>query len=297
MTTVAVPYFFLYGEAPKADSGRFLHLEALDDRSRPSEWTIRPHAHTNLNHLFFITQGAGQVRTEAEAQPFAAPAVFIIPAGVIHAFAFEAESAGSVLTISGAYLTDVVGRDPALRAVFARPAVLDARPEADEVAHGLRRLERELTWAAPAHEAAVESCLLSLLVAGLRLMARSSPSTQLVAGRQAELTARFRGVIEQRYREHPPLETYAQALGVSVSQLRNACLKAAGAPPLRLIHERLMLEARRLLIYTSLTVAEVAYSLGYDDPAHFSRGFAQHAGCSPRAFRRREADRLRDQSA
>jgi AraC family transcriptional activator of pobA len=288
VSTAAVPNFFLYGEAPRADSARFLHLEALDDRSRPSEWTIRPHAHTGLNHLFFITQGSGEVRIEGQHLPFAAPAVFVIPAGVIHAFAFEAESAGSVLTISGPYLAEVAGRDPALATVFARPAVLDARAEADAVAHGLQQLGRELTWAAPAHEAAVESCLLGLLVASLRLIARSAPQDRPSPGRQAELTARFRGLIEQRYREHPPLEAYARDLGVSVSQLRNACLKSAGAPPLRLIHERLMLEARRLLIYTSLTVAQVAYSLGYDDPAHFSRGFTQHAGCSPRAFRRQE---------
>jgi len=288
VSTVAVPNFFLYGEAPRADSARFLHLEALDDRSRPSEWTIRPHAHSSLNHLFFITQGAGEVRIEAEALPFAAPAVFVIPAGVIHAFAFQAESAGSVLTISGAYLAEVAGRDPALTTVFAQPAVLDAGPEAEAVAHGLGQLGRELTWAAPAHEAAVESCLLGLLVASLRLIARSAPQPRASSGRPAELTARFRGLIEQRYREHPPLDVYARDLGVSVSQLRNACLKSAGAPPLRLVHERVMLEARRLLIYSSLTVAQVAYSLGYDDPAHFSRGFTQHAGCSPRAFRRRE---------
>ncbi len=287
MSTAAVPNFFLYGEAPRADSARFLHLEALDDRTRPSEWTIRPHAHTSLNHLFFITEGSGEVRVEGQALHFRAPAVFVIPAGVIHAFAFEAESAGSVLTISGPYLAELAGRDPLLASVFTQPAVLDATPEADAVAHGLRQLGRELTWAAPAHEAAVESCLLGLLVAGLRLIARTAPQTRPSPGRQAELTARFRGLIEQRYREHPPLETYAQDLGVSVSQLRNACLKATGAPPLRLIHERLMLEARRLLIYTSLTVAQVAYSLGYDDPAHFSRGFSQHAGCSPRAFRAR----------
>ena len=292
MSTAAVPNFFLYGEAPRADSARFLHLEALDDRSRPSEWTIRPHAHTSLNHLFFITQGSGEVRIEAKGVPFEAPAVFVIPAGVIHAFAFEAESAGSVLTISGSYLAEVAGRDPALSSVFARPAVLGAGEEVDAVAHGLRQLGRELTWSAPAHEAAVESCLLALLVASLRLLARSAPQDRPNPGRQAELTARFRGAIEQRYREHPPLEAYAHELGVSVTQLRNACLKSAGVPPLRLIHERLMLEARRLLIYTSLTVAEAAYSLGYDDPAHFSRGFSQHAGCSPRTFRRREADRL-----
>ncbi len=289
MTTAAVPNFFLYGEPPRALSARFLHLEALDDRSRPSEWTIRAHAHPNLNHVFLITAGVGEVRIENQPTPFIAPSVFLIPAGAIHAFAFEPETAGSVLTLSQPYWEEISQRDPALESVFARPAVLEASAEADAMSYSLTRLGQELTWTAPAHQAAVEAHLLALLVSSLRLLAHAGVEGRSALSRQAELTARFRSLVEQRYRDHAPLEAYATDLGVSVVQLRNACLKSTGAPPLRLIQERLMLEARRLLIYTSLTVAEVAYSLGYEDPAYFTRGFTQYEGCSPRAFRRREA--------
>jgi AraC family transcriptional activator of pobA len=53
----------------------------------------------------------------------------------------------------------------------------------------------------------------------------------------------------------------------------------------QLIQERLLIEAQRQLRYTSMTVAEVAYYLGFDDPAYFSRFFARGAGRSPRAFK------------
>ncbi len=46
-----------------------------------------------------------------------------------------------------------------------------------------------------------------------------------------------------------------------------------------------MLEARRSLAYTRMTVSEVAYSLGFTDPAHFSRLFRKNMGLSPNAFR------------
>ena len=46
-----------------------------------------------------------------------------------------------------------------------------------------------------------------------------------------------------------------------------------------------MLEARRALLYSNLSVAEIGYALGFADPGHFSRFFTRHAGQSPRAFR------------
>ncbi len=45
------------------------------------------------------------------------------------------------------------------------------------------------------------------------------------------------------------------------------------------------LEAKRALLYSNMTIAEVAYHLGFEDPAYFSRFFAKVVGRSPRAFR------------
>ena len=56
-------------------------------------------------------------------------------------------------------------------------------------------------------------------------------------------------------------------------------------PALRLIEARLMREARRNLAYTHLGVATIAYTLGYADPAYFTRAFTRDAGLSPRSFR------------
>ena len=54
---------------------------------------------------------------------------------------------------------------------------------------------------------------------------------------------------------------------------------------LDIVHERLMLEARRLLAYTSMPVAQVAEQLGYADPAYFSKFFARAVGQTPTTYR------------
>jgi AraC family transcriptional activator of pobA len=58
---------------------------------------------------------------------------------------------------------------------------------------------------------------------------------------------------------------------------------------MRLILDRIFLEAERMLLYTNMTVIEAAHYLAFSDSAYFTRFFTKHAGCSPREFRRRAA--------
>ena len=95
----------------------------------------------------------------------------------------------------------------------------------------------------------------------------------------------FRGLIEQNFREHLPIEEYCRRLAVRPSRLAQASLAVAGRTPLALIHERLLIEAKRELMTTARSVSEIAYRLGYSDPAYFSRFFRQHVGVSPIKFR------------
>lgn len=279
-----IPNFFLFGEPLKTVEGKFLHLEDLDDRSRPNDWNIRAHAHADLNHVFHITSGAGVMHVEARTIAFAAPCLLLAPSGVVHGFVYEADTSGSVLTIADSYLRDLAGREPAFTSLFRAPCQLPLGATS-RIGGALASLSRELVWTAPGHAAAVEAHLLSVLVETLRLLVQARAASPTVQGAQAALVARFRELVEVHYRACLALRDYADRLGVTIGRLRNACLKVAATPPLRLVHERRLLEAKRALIYSNMTVAEVAYHLGFEDPAYFSRFFAKAAGCSPRAFR------------
>ncbi len=83
------------------------------------------------------------------------------------------------------------------------------------------------------------------------------------------------------------MQRYARALGVSLDQLNRGCRAATGRTPLQIVHDRLLAEAKRSLIYTSMSVQEVGFSLGFADPAYFTRFFAQREKCSPSQFRAR----------
>jgi AraC family transcriptional activator of pobA len=285
MSPAPIPQFFLYGEAPRIVGDRFLHLETLDERSRPANWNIRPHSHDRLNHLMHVREGGGRMFADARTTSFQAPCLLVLPSDVVHGFAFAPDTVGRVLTVSDRYLLDHMAARVDTGGLFAAPRALPLTADGafEEL---LARLAIELAWTAPGHSEAVEALLVLVLVEALRA-ARQAPAASSRRGAAAALVARFRGLVEAKHRSETRVEAYAAELGVSAKRLRNACARAAATTPLRIIQHRLLLEARRLLLYSNMTVSEVAYFLGFDDPAYFTRVFTKATGASPRAFRSR----------
>ena len=106
-----------------------------------------------------------------------------------------------------------------------------------------------------------------------------------VEDRYEQRHRRLCGLIEKHYREHLPHTEYASKLCTTTVGLNRACQAVTGKCLSELIQDRLVLEAQRCLIYSSATVAQIAYGLGFSDPAYFSRFFKRRVGSSPRAFR------------
>jgi AraC family transcriptional activator of pobA len=287
----AIPRFFLYGEPPRDADERFLHVETIADRSRLYEWRIRPHAHRDLHQILVIFTGGGQMQAETQTHSFQAPALLIVPAGVVHGFAFVPETEGFVVTLADTLLRDLSREEVAFKHLFQAPACacLVADPtHTQELADTVPKLRRELIWKAPASAAAAAGRLITVLVSAVRAL--HEPMALDSAARsngRATLVARFREKIETHLRMALSIAQYAKALSVTPARLRAACLEVTGKPPARVLEDRLLLEAKRNLTYTNMTVAETAYYLGFTDPAYFSRFFSKHAGESPASFRKR----------
>lgn len=262
----------------------FLHVERIATRSRIHDWTIRPHAHPDQHQLLLLTAGAADVRIEADVWRAAPLALVVVPAMAVHAFTFEPESDGFVVTAARDFLQRASSGDPDLAGILARGRCLTGPTLA---AHAPREcfeaLEREFVWSARARRTAILAHVQRLLVALSRLGgAGAKPANP---SRDVELVRRFREVVESCFRSAPGLEALAAELGVTPSRLNRACRAVASRSAMAILHERIMIEAKRGLIYTGMRVSEVARSVGFEDPAYFSRFFAARAGRSPREFR------------
>ncbi|MFA7587791.1 MAG: helix-turn-helix domain-containing protein [Novosphingobium sp.] len=283
--TSPIPSFYLYGEAQRTVEKDFVHVESLDDRSRPSEWTIQPHLHRDLHHLILICEGGGAMRADDVICRFTSPALLLVPSGMVHGFQWFAESRGWVISFADSYYATLVERDPDLAPLFRTAAaiVLD-NDDCLAIERHVSQLMLELGWIGPAQHSAVEAEILAIMVRSVRRakLARIEGDAQ---GRHAAIVAHLRARIDQRFRLRETVDVHARALGVSATALRLACARVGGVSPAAMLDQRAMLEARRLLLYTKLTINQVGYAIGIEDPAYFSRFFTRHAGQTPRSYR------------
>ncbi|MAT51769.1 MAG: hypothetical protein CMK32_11365 [Porticoccaceae bacterium] len=101
-----------------------------------------------------------------------------------------------------------------------------------------------------------------------------------------DLVYEFQMLVEKHYRDHISIDCYCKMLAVSRVKLIDACRYLLDKTPLEILHARLLVEAKRQLLTTTKRVSEVAYTLGFEDSAYFSRFFKNQTHESPRDFRR-----------
>ena len=283
-----IPAYCLYGEPLQAPDERLIHVETIASRSQRHEWNIRPHRHRDLYQVLVVHHGSVTARVDSSNTRLRAPAALVVPPGAVHSFVFEAGTVGIVISFAPGLVADLVAASPGFAEFLATArssTLLRAVVQQTDLAVLGDMLLREFARSAPGRHHALRGLLGALLANLWRLCAETTRSTNDHLGARQELVARFRKSIEEHLRLHRSVSVYASELGVSESRLRRACLTVTGQTAVAVIQTRMLVEAERLLRYTTMTIAQVAYHLGFEDPAYFSRFFTRHTGLSPRRFR------------
>lgn len=102
------------------------------------------------------------------------------------------------------------------------------------------------------------------------------------------LAFRFEQFVNQHFLTHKTVKAYADLLNVSPDYLSETIKVTTGKTAYRLITERILLEAKKLLAYSDLSIAQIADFLGYAEPTHFSRFFRRHLGLTPHTWRQQQ---------
>jgi AraC family transcriptional regulator, transcriptional activator of pobA len=283
-----IPQYFLYGETSQDVDERFLHVESIAERSRLHDWTIRPHAHRELHHLLLVQRGGGVYLAEGSRHEFAPVALISVPLSCVHGFEFKPRTDGWIVTASGALLRRIAREHQELGGVLDEPSVTPlSTAAAAQMSDLFESLAGEFRGHLPGRRIATESWLAAILVGALRRKLELAPDAIHTRSPDSQLAARYRTLIEANYRTPMSIADYARTLCVSTERLRLACVRSTGSAPLALLNARRLLEAKRSLLYTNMTVTLVAETCGFADPAYFSRFFARSTGASPRSYRLR----------
>lgn len=130
----------------------------------------------------------------------------------------------------------------------------------------------------------LQMMLKRILILCTRIYKKQNAHNELSSS-QNNLVREFNFLVEKHFKTKHSVVDYAELLYKSPKTFSNTFNKLGEKPPLQFIHERLMLEARRLIYYTNRDISEIAYELGFNDIQSFSRFFKKNEGVSPTDYR------------
>ena len=274
----SVQSYSLFGESTHLPD--VLHCETIADRSVLHDWELAPHRHARLHQLLLVQTGGGEVTLDGKSHALTQGSLVNVPPNHVHAFRFTKDTRGWVTTLADELMDELLVRVGTLRSELNQACVLSADAFITQTMNQI--------WL----EFSAQEKARALVLRGLSGVLLGWVARQLAMPAAAEnkhtdsaLVQRFKDLIEQHFTAHWSVGQYAKALAISPTHLSRLTRAANGTSALRMIEARLMREARRNLAYTNLSISTIAYTLGFSDPAYFSRVFTRDAGISPKAFR------------
>jgi AraC family transcriptional regulator, transcriptional activator of pobA len=279
-----VPKVRLYVERPEEDNW-FVHVGHVTDRGR---WRTEPHAHPAYGQVIFVRSGRGVMNLEGSSVPFEGPCALLLPTECVHGLDYEIDVDRWVVTIEEAYLTQVNAKLHEFIALWELPRVIPLSGTAEagmEFYSLVGNLKQEVESEAVGRVVGTEALLTTLLLLLVREARLDETTNEGETRNDLRVVDRFRKLIDQHYRDNLSLQDYAAMMAVSAVQLRAACASAAEQSPTKMIHARIITEAKRNLIFGNMSVEQIAFGLGFADAAYFTRFFRREVGQTPSQFR------------
>ncbi|WP_172279401.1 AraC family transcriptional regulator [Chryseobacterium sp. LAM-KRS1] len=131
----------------------------------------------------------------------------------------------------------------------------------------------------------LRTLLKQLIIKTTRIAKQQSESYQLFPDEKMDLVRKFMLVLEAHFKQEHGVNFYAAALHKSPKTLSNIFAILKQPAPSKIIQSRIILEAKRYLHYSDKSVKEIAYELGFESSAHFSRFFKMYSGKNASEFR------------
>ena len=285
-----IPHYFLYGEATPSEFMEGLHIAFLEESLPKHNFEIHPHRHDNLHQLLIVEQGSVLAQINERCREETGPCILSIPPKEVHGFVHQPDVKGYIITISQSFLMQLFSETEREEFQFIFRTPLVARLEPDR--HTVRAIEYlgpQLMSEFASKEVAQSSMIGAYLKVLFVLLRRSLKPESNEVHQQDERIAvyeQFMTLLEDHYLQHWSVDQYADVLGFSAGRLNRLCQRYSGQNAMQIIHERLLTEAKRQLIYTQLSSKEICYKLGFKDPGYFSRFFSRHTGITPGKYKK-----------
>ncbi len=249
-----------------------------------------PHRHDDFYELLFITQGQGTHTIDFKqyaVQPFD---IFFLSPGQIHELSLSNDIQGYIFLFSSSFYhfnkTDsyklfelpffynLSQKTPPLSLDDAQKQVFISLFE-QAVSENKQQL--------PDSEEVIRALLDIILIQCKRIYPVNTPND--ISNKGRVLVKRFKQLIETKCQENLSVKAYASLLAITPNHLSETVKAVTGRNPTDFINDRMILEIKRYLAHTELSVSEIAFQLNFADQSYFSKYFKKLSQQSPLEFR------------
>lgn len=278
-------------------------LQKLGGRRRPDEKKFdlvrwgkhvndydfsKPHRHNYFEILLFF-KGGGIHEIEFTPYPIKSYSLHFIAANAVHLLRRDKNSDGGTVL----FTEDFFYQDNTLQTFFKQSNLYTGenghvlslpKSKFKEFEIIFNQLSQEHEQKNEGSEMVIKSLLLLFLGKAEQLFRQKSPSTNKL--KRNQLVEKYKNLVDGQFLNHLSVKDYSLQIGISPKHLNDLCKQFLSRTAQKIIHERLLLEVKRLLAHTDLSIKEVCFQTGFEDPAHFNHFFRFHLDLTPLAYRK-----------
>lgn len=244
-------------------------------------------------HNFFFcvlfTKGRGTHKIDFDTYSIEPGSVFFLKPGQTHYWEFEIPPEGYIFShtqdfYENPYLNEKLNQFPFYRSNKNPPSLILSQQETDNLKPRFEELMNEYYNNSVYKKSKIFS-LINLIYIGLsRLYISLDKSVKIVSPINMKIITKLEVAIEAHYKDEKLPRFYANKLFVTTKHLNRVIKTSLNKTTTDLIIERVVLEAKRLMVYSENSLTTISYILGYQDYAYFSRLFKRKTGISPKKF-------------
>ena len=251
-----------------------IRVERLEERIQPK--VAFPHKH-DFYQLILITAGSGQHFIDFKQHKVTKHQLYMMKPGQIHTWILAPGTKGLVIEFNKNSLENLIEDIDYTEDLL----LLKMNQDFITLESTASLMLEEFRAAKELMDISLKGLLTSFLAQVIRLTGlKARPIHQI-----ENLVDKFKLLVETHFKREHRVEFYAQELGVTPKALTMQLSRTLGKSPRLLIQDRFLLEAKRYLAYSDMSIAEIGFEIGFEDANYFTRFFKLHESQTPAQFR------------
>ena len=277
----------VYGIAEFSESENYFYSNDLKTHLQSHQFVNNPHKHNTYICIFF-TEGTGEHQIDFSSYKVKPGSIFLLNPGQVHCWKLSANANGYVFFhtkdfYNSIYLNRKIEEFPFFYLSQNYPVVYTDKKESDYFVRLFKEINEEYKNNL-AHKEIKLGSLVDLVYVELSRLYDVKDNFHLSTNNNYFKLKKLQKLIDEQFKTKKLANEYADEMNMTTRHLSRICQEVLGRATSELITERIILEAKRLLIHNDVSISNVADQLGYEDHSYFIRFFKKNTGLSPKEF-------------